>query len=72
MGDTYAKEVSLSMRLRSLIGHHIDDVRVTEEENGLKVRINSHCHSDLEPENDLAITFSSSYFFIPKKEEEVM
>lgn len=49
-----------------LKGHHIDNVEVTEDKDGLHVVIRSTKPSALEPDNTLAVTFSTMSFLIPK------
>ena len=69
--DETAVAVPLSERWLSLKGHTIDDVKVREDDKGLHVRISSHYPSELEPENDMAITYSNSSFLIPNIEKFV-
>ena len=47
-------------------GHIIDDIKITEDDEGLHVRMSSHKPSELEPDNELAYTYSNWSFLIPK------
>ncbi len=59
-------EVPLAESLLHLKGHLIDDIQVTEDKDGLHVLLNSTKLGELEPENDMAISYGHMSFFIPK------
>ena len=59
--DTPLRELWLAKK-----GYVIDDVKVTEDDAGLHIRMNSHKPSEMEPENELAYTYSNWSFLIPK------
>jgi len=61
------KAVPLSETLLALKHHIIDDVKVSEDEEGLHVEISSRQPSELEPENICAITYSYISFLIPAR-----